>query len=122
MVAATVAAGTAAVARGRRRWLARRRRRRRVARRRRRLARRRRRLARRRGGWHGGYYGGWRGGWGGWGAATFGVGAVDDTGRCRWYPYGVGSCWRWYYGTWNWVCYLSLKPPRALARERQGLS
>jgi len=22
----------------------------------------------------------------------------------RWYAYGVGPCWRWYYGTWNWVC------------------
>ncbi len=44
------------------------------------------------GGWHGGG-GGWHGGGGGrrfWGG--------------RWWPYGVGPCWRWYYGTWAWVC------------------
>lgn len=46
------------------------------------------------GGWHGG---GWHGGgWHGGGGRRFWGG--------RWWPYGVGPCWRWWYGTWNWVC------------------
>ncbi len=46
------------------------------------------------GGGHGG--GGHGGGWHGGGGRRFWGG--------RWWPYGVGPCWRWWYGTWNWVC------------------
>ncbi len=50
------------------------------------------------GGGHGG--GGWHGGGGGW----HGGGGGRRFCGGRWWPYGVGPCWRWYYGTWAWVC------------------
>ena len=56
------------------------------------------------GGWgHGGGHGGWdHGGWrhgGHWGH-----GGQGRFWRGRWYPYGVGSCWRVAPGGWVWIC------------------
>jgi hypothetical protein len=70
------------------------------------------------GGWGGHGGGGWGGhgggGWGGhgWGWRGGGWGHPGWRGqgrywRGRWWPYGVGSCWRYdpFFARWVWACY-----------------
>ena len=57
-------------------------------------------------GWRGGYYRGWRGGWR-IGAPYYGgvwYGPERHWYGGRWWPYGVGTCWRPAPMGYVWVC------------------